>query len=314
MQALYSVLPILIALSLGYLSSKYLLPPRLCTRLCGMINPLVWILLFLIGAEFGEAVSSLDAVGYVLKISSLVAIVTTAIPCLMLLGLTFREGKQEVEQTAKGQSRNFLDLRVAIAPLKECFIALLMVALGVLFNMAHAHADSTIGVLPLPSSNSMLMALIFLVGIDLSNIKIGRNWISWSVFIVPVVVIVGSILGAFLIKFFINEDIRLLLALSTGFGWFTLSSVLIGGMSGEVHGATALLTDLGRELIAIVLLYLFGHYQPKVSIAAAGATALDSTLPIVRQTCDFDMLPIAFMSGFILTILAPFFITFFLTF
>ncbi|MGH8404058.1 MAG: LysO family transporter, partial [Pseudomonas sp.] len=91
------------------------------------------------------------------------------------------------------------------------------------------------------------------------------------------------------------------------------SSVLVGGLSGEVHGATALLADLGRDLIAIALLYLVGGFHPKVGIAAAGATALDSTLPIVRQTCHCDTLPTALMSGLILTVLAPFFITFFLT-
>lgn len=311
MQALISVLPILIALTVGYLSSKFLLPGKLVSRLISLISPLVWALLFLIGAEFGEVVSSLDAVGYVLKISSLIAIATTVLPCMLLLGLTILTGKKNAGWAQNAPAR--FDMHAAAAPLKECFIALLMVALGVLFNLARAHAETTIGRLWLPSSNGMLMVLITLVGLDLSNIKIGRNWISWNVLSVPIAVVVGSILGAYAVYFVTGEDIRLLLALSTGFGWFTLSSVLIGGLSGDIHGATALLADLGRELLAIILLYLAGGYQPKVGIAAAGATALDSTLPIVRQTCHSDTLPIALMSGFILTVLAPFFITFFLT-
>ncbi len=94
MQALSSVLPILIALTVGYLSSKFLLPGKLVSRLISLISPLVWALLFLIGAEFGEVVSSLDAVGYVLKISSLIAIATTVLPCMLLLGLTILTGKK----------------------------------------------------------------------------------------------------------------------------------------------------------------------------------------------------------------------------
>ncbi|MDQ0666251.1 lysine exporter LysO family protein [Pseudomonas sp. W2I6] len=304
MQALSSILPILIALGIGYLSSKLLLPDKVVARLVSLISPLVWGLLFLIGTEFGEVVSSLDAVGYVLKTSSLVAVATTVVPCMLLLGLAALRGAGR----EPGRVASF-DMHGAAAPLKECFIALLMVALGVLFT----YAESTVASLWLPPSNVMLMVLIFLVGLDLSSIKLGRDWISWGVLCVPIAVVIGSILGAYAVHFITGEDIRLLLALSTGFGWFTLSSVLVGGLSGEVHGATALLADLGRELIAIALLYLVGGFHPKVGIAAAGATALDSTLPIVRQTCHCDTLPTALMSGLILTVLAPFFITFFLT-
>ncbi|WP_421526274.1 lysine exporter LysO family protein [Pseudomonas yamanorum] len=303
-QALSSILPILIALGIGLLSSKLLFSDKAVARLVSLISPLVWGLLFLIGTEFGEVVSSLDAVGYVLKISSLVAVATTVVPCMLLLGLVALRGAGR----EPGRAASF-DMHGAAAPLKECCITLLMVALGVLFT----YAESTVGSLWLPPSNVMLMVLIFLVGLDLSSIKLGRDWISWGVLSVPIAVVIGSILGAYAVHFITGEDIRLLLALSTGFGWFTLSSVLVGGLSGEIHGATALLADLGRELIAIALLYLVGGFHPKVGIAAAGATALDSTLPIVRQTCHCDTLPTALMSGLILTVLAPFFITFFLT-
>ena len=311
MQALYSVLPILIALGLGFITSKYLLPSYIVYRLVRLISPFVWSLLFLIGVEFGEVVSSLEAMAYVLQTSLLIAVVTTLLPCLLLLGGALFTRKVRTTQPRKGVV--VLDIRAAAAPLKECAIALLMVASGVLLNTLRAQAETSIGRVWLPSSHYLLMGLIFLVGLDFSSFKLGRSWISYSALSVPIVVVAGSILGAYAVHFMTGEDIRLLLALSTGFGWFTLSSVMIGGLSGELYGAIALLVDLGRELISIVLLYLLGGILPRVGIAAAGATALDSTLPIVRQTCSNDMLPVALLSGFILTLLAPVFITFFLT-
>lgn len=308
MQALNSVLPILIALGLGIISSRYLLPVYVVYRMVRLISPLVWALLFLVGAEFGAVVSSLEAVAYVLQISSLIAIFTTALPCLLLVGLAVLIHPPQVRK-----DRKRVDIHAMAAPLKECSIALLLVTLGVLLNKVSAQMESIVGSLWLPSSHHLLIGLIFLVGLDLSSIKPGRGWVSWDALSVPLTVVVGSMLGAYSVHLITGEDIRLLLALSTGFGWFTLSSVMIGGLSGEVHGAVALLVDLGRELISIVLLYLLGGPCPRVGIAAAGATALDSTLPIVRQTCSADSLPVALLSGFILTLLAPFFITLFLT-
>lgn len=312
MYALEATFFIVVALAAGYLSSALVMPAWLVSRLTKLLSPLVWVLLFLIGAEFGDAISSLQAVAYVLKNSLLIALVTTAIPCLLLWGLRVLESKSAGTPSSRVTRESF-DWRATAAPLKECAIALSMVVLGVCFHVACTRMPA-IGRLWLPSSHVMLMALIFLVGLDLSGMKIGRSWIAWRVLSVPVAVVIGSILGAYAIHLIIGQDIRLLLALSTGFGWFTLSSVLVGSLSSEIHGATALVTDLSRELLAIILLYLIGGRDPRAGIAAAGATALDSTLPIVRQTCHADMLPIALMSGFILTILAPFLITFFLTF
>lgn len=310
MQALNAVLPISVVLGVGFLLGKLLLPTTMTYRLTRLISPLIWALLFLVGAEFGEVVSSLNVMEYVLKISLLVTLFTTAFPCLLLGLVSYRHRGIVVKEN---NGRPPFDKCAVYEPLKECLIALSMVALGALLNLAITHIEYTDAKRWLPSSHFLLMVLIFLVGLDLSGVKLGRNWISWSVLSVPLVVVMGSILGAFSVHFITGEDLRVLLALSTGFGWFTLSSVMIGALSGDTHGAIALLVDLGRELISIVLLYLFGRHWPRVGIAAAGATALDSTLPVVRQACSADVLPIALVSGFILTLLAPFFITFFLT-
>ncbi|WP_298776393.1 LysO family transporter [uncultured Shewanella sp.] len=82
---------------------------------------------------------------------------------------------------------------------------------------------------------------------------------------------------------------------------------------GSVYGAIALMTDLFRELLAIILLYLLGQQFSRECIAAGGATTLDSTLPIVKQTCSSEQLSTALVSGLILTLLAPILMTLFLS-
>jgi len=51
---------------------------------------------------------------------------------------------------------------------------------------------------------------------------------------------------------------------------------------------------------------------PLVGLAAAGATAMDSSLPIIKQACSPSVIPMAMVSGFLLTLLAPFMMSLFL--
>ncbi|MBO9706153.1 MAG: LysO family transporter, partial [Arthrobacter sp.] len=52
-----------------------------------------------------------------------------------------------------------------------------------------------------------------------------------------------------------------------------------------------------------------GSSHPHAGIGSAGATALDSTLPIIKQACSPEAVPTAMVSGLILTVLAPIAIT-----
>lgn len=119
---------------------------------------------------------------------------------------------------------------------------------------------------------------------------------------------VGGTIAAWLT----GETMQVSLALSSGFGWFTLSSVLVGDALGQTYGTMALMTDLLRELLAIVVLYALGRHLPQMGIGSAGATAMDSTLPIIKQACSPDVVPVAVVSGFLLTLLAPVLIAAFL--
>lgn len=192
-------------------------------------------------------------------------------------------------------------------PLKECLIALVMVGLG---GVLYLLQDRILGgALALPSSGAMLLLLILLVGIDLTQVKLNVQWLSWSILAVPLFVVLGSLVGGAMAAWITGESLRVSLALASGFGWFTLSSVMIGDALGQVYGTMALMTDLLRELLAIMVLYALGRHQPQVGIGSAGATALDSTLPIIKQACSPDAVPLALVSGFLLTLLAPVFIT-----
>lgn len=301
MKILFALLPILGALAAGYLTGK-ILPKKINDKLIAGLGPLVWLMLFLIGFEFGEIIFSAEALANVLKNTIIFSLMTTTVTVALLLCL--REAKHS------GITHKKLDWKTSLPALREAAIALSMVFLGAIFFIIQIKMVTNIGLI---KSSDLLLLLILLVGIDFTQVKMDKTWFSRDILIVPILVIVGSLLSAFLSSWLSGETLTVSLALSSGFGWFTLSSVLIGDAYGHEYGTMALLIDLFRELIAIVMLYAMGEKRPKVSIGSAGATALDSTLPIIKQTCSPSNLPLALVSGFLLTALAPFFITLFLT-
>ena len=84
MNILNALWPILLALAAGVVFGR-LAPQALCRRLIGMIVPLIWLMLFLIGHEFGEVLFSLGSVGRILGISVLFALATTLVPGVLVL-------------------------------------------------------------------------------------------------------------------------------------------------------------------------------------------------------------------------------------
>ena len=304
MDVLQSLLPIVLALAGGFAVGRFL-PEKIGSALVRCILPLVWLLLFLIGAEFGEVILSAQSVGQVIRSAAVFAVLTTLLPAALIFAAKVR-GAGAREGRSGGTH-----LQAIWAPLKECCLALSMVVLGSLFFLANATFMD--GAFPLPSSSAVLMALIALVGIDLARVKLSARWFSWRVLMAPGLVVVGSFAGAMAASLLTGATMRTSMALSSGFGWFTLSGVMVGNHLGQTYGTMALMIDLFRELLAIIALYMLGRYYPAVGIGSAGATALDSTLPIVKQACHPDAVPMALVSGFVLTILAPVFMAFFLS-
>jgi uncharacterized membrane protein YbjE (DUF340 family) len=300
MGILESLLPIGLSLVGGYAMGRLL--PVVWTRVLGRaIIPLIWGLLFLVGFEFGAVLSSAQAIAEVMKTAAIFALATTVLPGLLIV---LSRGRRP--GAARPQAGRF-SMQQIWTPLRGCATALFVVLLGcAVFVLQQAIASD---LRLMPSSHALLLLLIVLVGIDLSQVRLEPRWFSKAMLAVPLWVVVGSLVGGALAAWLTGVGLRTALALASGYGWFTLSSVLIGNALGQTLGTVALMTDLLRELLAIGVIYALGRREPQLSIGSAGATALDSTLPIIRQACGTDAVPLALFSGFLLTLIAPVLIT-----
>lgn len=299
-----TIAPIILTFISGYWIGK-LIPFRLNQRASLLMTPLVWLLLFMVGWKFGHVLASPHTFGQSLYLSLGYAGLTTLGTFSWVL-IMYRCRGSSVNRL------NHLSWQSFVAPMKQCVIALGMVLFGVVGSMwvdvnlfANAEVDFV---------NLVLYALIFCVGLDVSQANLRFSWNKINLLFLPCGVVFGSLVGGIVASWVLEQPILTSLALSSGFGWFSLSSILVGSKLGATYGSVALLTDLLRELFAICFLYIFGARFSREGVGLSGAAASDSALPIIRQTCSSDMVPLALVSGLLLTVLAPPLILLFLSF
>ena len=299
---LSSVVPILLFLMGGYGLGKAL-PKTFIHASVKCITPVVWVILFVIGLESGEAFSSLAAGLSILKDAAIYAFTISFVVFILVLPFNYKRQLADTEPSS---------WKALWHPIKECLIAFSLVLLGAFFYRLHWH-DTHLGEAVFNISY-WLYILLLLIGLDLAQVSISRSWLAPKVLIIPLLVMIGSMIAGVILSVITGERLAVALALSTGFGWFSLSGALAGQYLGDAYGSVALLNDLMRELIGLTVVFLLGRNYANSSIAVCGATAMDTTLPFVRKACNYEYVPTAIISGLILTVAAPFFMLFFLSF
>ena len=174
------------------------------------------------------------------------------------------------------------------------------------------------------ASEYVLYALLFLGGIGIGSDPELPNIIrsfSPRVLVVPAATIVGTIAFSALTIFLLpHRTLADCLAIGSGMGYYSLSSVLITQLRTPDAGITiaaelgtiALIANIVRELITLLaspaLARLFGPLAP---ICAGGATTADTTFPIITQTVGSRYAFVAIIHGIIVDASVPFLVSLF---
>ena len=102
------------------------------------------------------------------------------------------------------------------------------------------------------------------------------------------------------------------LAVGSGFGYYSLSSIFITEYKGAELGTIALLANISREILTLLaaplLVRWFGNLAP---ISAGGATTMDTTLPIITRTAGQQFVVVSIFHGFVVDFSVPFLVTLF---
>lgn len=168
-------------------------------------------------------------------------------------------------------------------------------------------------VLPLHASTYVLVTLIFFVGVQLRNNGISLREVLFNKrgiytgFIMIATSLVGGILSAYVLRLPITQG----LAIASGLGWYSLSSVVINDAWGPIFGSIAFFNDLMREIASLFVIPFFMFRYRSTAVGLAGATALDCTLPIIQRSGGMEVVPLAISFGFVTNIAPPILLVFF---
>lgn len=154
-----------------------------------------------------------------------------------------------------------------------------------------------------------LMLLLFFVGIDIGKQKgifKSLKIIGFKVLLVPFAIIIGSIVGGILSGFLFKMPVNESGAIGAGLGWYTLSSTILMADGYMELSALAFLSNVIREIIALVSIPLIAKYIGNIeAIAPSGAMAMDTCLPVISRSTNSQTTVISFITGVICTTSVP---------
>lgn len=161
-----------------------------------------------------------------------------------------------------------------------------------------------------------LCALLFCVGVTVGNntelLKSFRQ-LDTRLMLLPLMTIVGTLAATAIASLGLpGRSLADCLAVGSGFGYYSLSSILITQYRGPDLGTVALLANIIREVFTLLgaplLVRYFGPLSP---ISSGGATTMDTTLPIITRTSGQDFVILSLFHGFLVDFSVPFLVTYF---
>lgn len=163
-----------------------------------------------------------------------------------------------------------------------------------------------------------LCALLLCVGIGIGsdrNIVTKFKSLDVRMALLPLGTALGTFAGSLVVSFILSGRSPLdCLAVGSGFGYYSLSSIFITEYKGAELGTIALLANIIREMVTLLLSPVLAKaFGPLAPISSGGVTSMDTTLPIIIASSGEQYSAVSIFHGFILDFSIPFLVTFWCT-
>lgn len=163
-----------------------------------------------------------------------------------------------------------------------------------------------------------LCALLLCVGIGIGsdrNIVTKFKSLDVRMALLPLGTALGTFAGSLVVSFILSGRSPLdCLAVGSGFGYYSLSSIFITEYKGAELGTIALIANIIREMVTLLLSPVLAKvFGPLAPISSGGVTSMDTTLPIIMASSGEQYSAVSIFHGFILDFSIPFLVTFWCT-
>ncbi|MDO5751374.1 MAG: lysine exporter LysO family protein [Rothia sp. (in: high G+C Gram-positive bacteria)] len=317
------ILITLLGIVLGFSLRRF----RLVQGVQRTITVTIYLMLFILGLSVGEhptLMHHLPRFGGLALLLALVGILGSALAAKALYTYIYKEYSGAPHAPTAAYSVPSDDALPstggdASASLRQ---SLLVVVLFVLGCVLGATVDRAWRVHDL--SLYLLYALMLQVGISIGcsdNLKGLFRTFRPTLLLLPLGTVVGTLLLVGAVSLLLPQwGLRDMLAVGSGLGYYSLSSILItqlkmpslGEELATELGLIALLTNVLRELTTLVTAPWLKHYfGPLAPISAAGVTSVDVCLPTIARVCGPQLIPVTLLHGMVLDMSVPFLIPLF---
>lgn len=170
----------------------------------------------------------------------------------------------------------------------------------------------------------VLFALMFQVGMGVgsdSRLREIVRTLSPRMLLVPCATIAGTLAAAAAVSLLISRwSVTQVLAVGSGFGYYSLSSILISSVGEASMGVQvaselatiALMANIFREILTLLFAPLMVRwFSPLAPICAGGATTMDTTLPVITRFAGREWVFISIAHGAVVDFSVPFLVPFF---
>ena len=277
---------------------------------------LIWLLLFLLGVEVGcnrELIRSLPTLGAEAALIAVVCAIGSCVAAMLLWRWARRsESRQEAVSGPSAVSEED-GAKARKGALKDSLIIIAFFVAGILIGVS--------GILPVDLSQTgvamyALYALILSVGFSVGNnpdIIVGFKRLNPRLALLPLMTIIGTLAASALLGLLLpHRTVPETMAVGAGFAYYSLSSVLITEYIGAGIGTVALISNICREFLTLVLAPLLVRwFGPLAPISCGGATTMDVTLPTIIKASGEKYTVLSMFHGFVVDFSVPFLVTFF---
>lgn len=173
-------------------------------------------------------------------------------------------------------------------------------------------------------SLAVLFALMFQVGMGIGSDERLRDivrTVSPRMLLVPLATITGTLVASAVVALLLSRwNVWQVLAVGSGFGYYSLSSILISSVGGASMGTQvaaelatiALMANIFREMFTLLLAPLMVRwFSPLAPICAGGATTMDTTLPVITRFSGREWVFVSIAHGALVDFSVPFLVPFF---
>ena len=302
-------------------------------RIKGLQKPIIavtWLLLLFLGWETGsdrEVIGALPSIGLASAALSVGGVAGSCILAWLLwkymggnVGEAVPEAGQGARETGAGgnmQAVSGLDMgtgrRISVwSGMGGSLVILGFFTLGIILGLAGLPAGQSIVHKLSFWSLCILMAMVGMsVGGNPELVSSIRS-MNPRIALLPIATILGTYAGCIIVNLFLGHSIADVLAIGSGFGYYSLSSVLISSSRGPHLGSIALISNIIREVFTLLCAPVLARIAgPLAPISSGGATTADTTLPIISSCCGDKFVLISIFHGFAVDFTVPFLVTLF---